>query len=115
MKYSTLFTRLLKNTTTSEEENEGGCWLWTGMVKARYPRVNIRNDENEHKQIRPNRAMLVLMEVGSETEHFWQLYKLYSLAELEADHICWQPMCVNPDHLQWLTSEDNRNRRWNGG
>lgn len=83
-------------------------------MKARYPRANIRNDEGEHTEIRPHRAVLVLMECGAETEHFWQLYLLYSLAELQADHLCWEPACINPDHLVWATAEENRARRYCG-
>lgn len=109
-KYAGLFTRLVRNTTAPE--NDQGCWEWTGVVKARYPRFNIRNDENEHKQLRPNRAMLVLIECDGNPELFWQLYVLYSLAELQADHLCFNEMCINPDHLQWLTPTENRARRY---
>lgn len=111
-KYAGLFTRLVKN--THEPENEQSCWVWKGKIKARYPRANIRNDEGEHQEIRPHRAMLVLIECDGSWELFWQLYLLYSLAELQADHLCFHEWCINPDHLQWLTPAQNRARRYRG-
>jgi hypothetical protein len=110
VRHQGLYKRLVA--LTHEPENDSGCWTWLGLVKARYPRCNIRNDENKHTEIRPHRAMLVLMECDGEWEHFWQLYLLYSLAELQADHLCFNELCINPDHLRWLTPEENRARRW---
>ncbi len=110
MRHQGLYKRLVR--LTAEPELDGGCWTWLGLVKARYPRCNIRNDEGDHTEIRPHRAMLVLMECDGEWEHFWQLYLLYSLAELQADHLCFNDKCINPDHLRWLTPEENRARRW---
>lgn len=56
--------------------------------------------------------MLVLLELDGDTHLFWDLYELYSVAELEADHLCvGNPLCINPDHLQWLTAEENNAKR----
>lgn len=57
--------------------------------------------------------MLVLTELEGETDLFWDLYELYSVSGLEADHLCFNnPLCINPDHLQWLTQADNLNKRF---
>jgi HNH endonuclease len=103
--FSSLFSRIVANST--ESENPNGCWKWTGLVKARYPRLNIRTPDGAHRQIRAHRAVAVLMEIGAEVEHFWDLYYLYSVAEFEGDHICGNPLCVMPDHIQLLTKDEH--------
>ena len=62
--------------------------------------------------VKPHRAILVLYELEGQPEFFWPLYELYSIAKFEADHLCFNnPMCINPDHLQWLTAEENTAKR----
>lgn len=107
--FTTLFGRLVAN--TAEPENDQACWTWLGKCTRRYPRANIRH-QGKHRPIKPHRAMLVLMELGDEVEFFWDLYELYSVSELEADHLCFNnPLCINPDHLQWLTARENNDKR----
>lgn len=31
---------------------------------------------------------------------------------LEIDHLCRQPCCVNPDHMELVSPSDNKRRRW---
>ena len=85
-RHATLYQRLVK--LSAQPDSEQGCWTWRGMVKGRYPRLNIRTSAGKHKQIRAHRAMAVLMEVGEEVELFWDLYELYSVAGFEGDHLC---------------------------
>lgn len=33
-------------------------------------------------------------------------------AGLELDHLCRNKLCINPDHLEPVTSEENNARRW---
>lgn len=58
--------------------------------------------------------MLVLMELEGEWEWFGFLYEMYSASGLEADHSdeCTSPLCINPDHLQWLTRPENLAKRY---
>lgn len=106
MNFSTLYERLVRN--TAEPENAQGCWTWTGTVKERYPRLNVRTGDGRHKEVRAHRAMLCLMECGEETELFWEVYELFSVAKFEGDHLCTDnPLCINPDHLRWLTKEEH--------
>jgi hypothetical protein len=108
--HADFFARLVRN--TAEPINDQACWLWTASHSKRYPRMCVRVN-GKNFTIKPHRAMLVILEVGAEHHLFWPLYELYSIAEFEADHHCFNsPMCINPDHLQWLTEEENSAKRW---
>lgn len=109
--YASLFERLVANTKLDEEQLEStGCWIWTGKVSKRYPTINIRV-RGRHRTIKSHRAMLVCMECAEEPSLFIDLYDLYSASELEADHLCANnPLCINPDHLQWLTEDENNHK-----
>lgn len=105
-KFTGLYARLVR--LTESPESEQGCWTWLGLIKGRYPRLNIRTGAGQHRQIRAHRAMAVLMEVGAETEYFWDLYYLYSVAGFEGDHLCEQnPLCIAPDHVRLLTKDEH--------
>jgi hypothetical protein len=75
---------------------EGGCWLWRGWV-----------DENGYGGFRhgetnwAHRASYLLF-VGPIAD------------ELVVDHLCYVELCVNPDHLEAVTQEENK-RRSTGG
>lgn len=118
---SALFERLVRNTEIPADQMEStGCWVWTkaggGRGKA-YPVFNAYC-RGKHKQLKAHRAMLVLMEVGGRADLFYDLYELYGVAELEADHLCFnEPRCINPDHLRWLTKEEHKEhtrQQWGG-
>lgn len=109
-KYADLWARIVAS--TEDPDNGQACWTWTGKVTKRYPSMNVRRD-GVHLTIKPHRAILVLLEVGFDLELFWDLYDAYSIAALEADHICYgNPLCINPDHLQWLPAPENSRARW---
>lgn len=104
-KYDDMWSRIVANTL--EPDNERSCWTWTGQKSKLYPRMSTRRD-NKHLTIKPHRAILILLELGLETEHFWDLYDAYSVASLEPDHLCYgNPLCVNPDHLHWTDKSTN--------
>jgi len=58
-----------------------GCWEWTGMKQSGYGRCFWRG-----KYMKAHRLMLLLM--GRDVP-----------AEMSVDHLCSNPGCVNPDHL----------------
>lgn len=105
-----LFQRLVRN--TAEPDNDQSCWLWTGPVRKRYPMLVIRHPETgKVKTLSAHRAVQVILECGEESELFLDLYAAYSASELQADHLCFaNPLCINPDHLQWLTDEQHRHK-----
>jgi hypothetical protein len=78
------------------QEPMSGCWLWIGSTDAQYGygRTPIR------------------------TEHVGRCayrYVYYALKgpfplELHLDHLCRTPCCVNPDHLEPVTRQENTRR-----
>lgn len=71
----------------------GDCWIWTGSTQNKgYGTVTIR-------------CVNVLAHVAS--------YRIRNGAVpdgLELDHLCRTPLCVNPDHLEPVTHEENMRR-----
>lgn len=67
---------------------EGGCWLWVGALTNRgYPTKHL------------HRAVYRQL-TGSFDE------------SMELDHLCRVVRCVNPDHLEPVTREENMRRRY---
>lgn len=113
-----LWARLVRNTVIPDDQLEStGCWIWQGRIKGGYPRCNVIM-KGKHTEIRPHRAVLVLLEIGPDKELFGDLYQGYGIAQFEADHLCLHnPRCINPDHLRWLTQDEHKDetskQRWN--
>lgn len=75
-------------------EPNTGCWLWTGPVDHNgYGFINI----NYH-HVRAHRAVYEVL--GGKTIPIG----------LSLDHLCRQPSCVNPDHLEPVTHQENMAR-----
>jgi hypothetical protein len=92
MKYPNLFMRLVANSAKPDDQNENGCWLWTGRTDGKrgggYGRMNVWRD-GKHKTVQPHREM----------------EKIFAGRELcpeneTIDHLCANALCINPDH--WL-------------
>jgi hypothetical protein len=84
--------RLIANSEKPDDQNENGCWLWTGRTDGKrggeYGRMNVRV-EGEHTTVQPHRVMeevLTDRKLDPETETI--------------DHLCGSTLCINPDH--WL-------------
>lgn len=99
-KYGSLFERLVAN--TSEPENAQACWVWTAAVDDRpgrgYGRINLRRG-GRHRSLRPHRVMMEVF-VGRELRE-----------DEEVDHLCYNVLCINPDHLEVVTKQENLARR----
>lgn len=72
---------------------ENGCWLWTGHAKVKgYGRVKIsRKNYLAHKAL-------------------YEYIKGKVPPNLQLDHLCRTRNCVNPAHLEPVTSKENSRR-----
>ena len=79
---------------------ENGCWHWTG---ASLP--NIHRPEHRYGEFWFNRGHVYV-------HRFAHQQCVGPIPEnLEVDHICYNKLCVNPEHLQLLTHSENLKRR----
>lgn len=78
--------------------NSNGCREWTGYRTPKgYGRISIRNKDRGSSLIYVHRYVA--------TAKFGPLPH-----DRVVDHICENPPCANPDHLQLLTIGDNLRR-----
>lgn len=91
-------TRTLNN-FFSQIEVTDGCWYWQGTKARGYGLMSVRV-HGVKKQARVHRLS-------------WEIANGHRVPEgLTLDHTCQQPSCVNPDHLEPVTSKENLLRRW---
>jgi hypothetical protein len=85
------------------------CWLWTGTTmdpsagRAKDYRLPVISafDPLDASTARKTTAYRVV----------FMLYKGPIPEGMTVDHICWNPLCCNPDHLQLLTVAENSARK----
>lgn len=71
------------------------CWIWTGTrVPAGYGRLRYQGTNW------PAHRVAYVLFVGPLDP------------QLDVDHLCRNPSCVNPDHLEAVTPRENRLRAW---
>lgn len=75
-----------------------GCWEFTGGLHVGYGRVRHDNGRN----VTAHRVVYEA-EVGSIP------------AGWHVDHMCFNPRCVNPAHLEAVTGSENTLRSWRAG
>ncbi len=80
------------------EQNTGGCWIWTGSF------FGGKNYGQFHVRRKP--------------EKNWRAHRFsYTITKGEIpkgmtlDHLCMNPSCVNPDHLEPVTQTENNRRK----
>lgn len=95
-KYSSLYERLVANT----EVDERGCWVWKGHTRAGYPAIALRVPGKKNPRTF-GAHRLMLQEVHDVTFPFD-----------EAAHLCNNPMCIRPEHLEVQTKAANMADRW---
>lgn len=92
-KYQTLFERLVAN-SKPEHDNAQACWLYTGPVrKGGYGLISLRVGGKTVSRA-PHRLML---------EEVLRIRFPHD----EAGHLCYNPLCINPSHLEVQTSAMN--------
>jgi hypothetical protein len=70
----------------------GGCWTWVGAKTPKgYGRFHLDGNKHAHRVA-------------------YELYKGAMPAGLVLDHLCRNPACVNPDHLEPVTHLENIRR-----
>lgn len=79
-------------------EPTGFCWLWRASAPNGYGRFNYRQS-GKLVQVRAHRMAYELL-VGPIPPG------------LQLDHLCRVPLCVNPDHLEPVTGQENTQRAW---
>lgn len=96
-RYGSMFERLVANSVKPDDQNENGCWVWAGKTdKKRWPygQVNKRID-GKHVTERAHREM----------EN--QFREVLLTSDEEVDHLCMNPLCVNPDHFEIVSKVEN--------
>lgn len=71
------------------EEDDSGCWNWNGVVSKGYGLIKVHS-----RSVRVHRLMYEVF-VGPIPEG------------LVIDHLCKNKQCVNPEHLEAVTSREN--------
>ena len=82
----------------SKESN--GCWEWQGSLIHGYGQIEFRGKFGR-RNIKAHRAAFEL--IRGPIPH-----------GLHLDHLCRNPKCVNPDHLEPVTSAENTRRGYAG-
>jgi hypothetical protein len=77
--------------------NEAGCWQWLGNKDAKgygFIGVGKKTRQRAHRWV-------------------WDTYVSPIPEGWQIDHLCRNPSCVNPDHLEPVPGMENQRRRWN--
>jgi hypothetical protein len=129
---SGMLTRLLKNSEPAPEQNENGCWIWTGSQNnaqyGRYPyRVVVDTVDEWGEPVRVNkvrhqlahRAMVMVQRQQDEqlaadlAADGLFLGPPVPVRQMDPDeetveHLCACRQCINPDHMIVVTRAKKR-------
>jgi HNH endonuclease len=84
-------------------EPNSGCWLWCGsMSKAGYGMLAVPTKERRHPPATTAHRVFYIAAVGQIP------------FGLTIDHLCRVKLCVNPDHMEAVTSAENVRRAHKG-
>lgn len=101
-RYPSLYARLVANTVLAVPDNPQSCWLWTGRTRRGYGSLAVRvpggGRATNPKTASAHRAML---------EEILNARFPFD----EAGHLCHNPLCINPDHLEVQTKVFNLGER----
>jgi len=111
MAYETMLQRLVAN--THEPANAQACWLWKGKADAGgYARLTVWVPHlGQARRFMAHILAWLATDAQALACGLMEAYEALQLAGLELDHLCWQPSCINPDHLELVTPSENCRRR----
>lgn len=88
-----LIARIMSNSVP----DAAGCWIWIGARRGMvYGQINVRCGGRLVSYYAHRLALELATRSGRAGEH--------------ADHLCSNPLCVNPAHLRWVRAETNLKR-----
>lgn len=96
-KYPSLADRLIANSYLSDECHYDGtpCWIWMGKRNASgYPQINLREDGAVRTYLAHRLALTVFR------GRRWRRGQV-------AKHLCNNPLCINPMHLDGGSQSSN--------
>ncbi len=96
-RYPSLWDRLIANCWVIEDEGEeDSCWLWLGALTPNgYPKISIRNPKTKKSETK-HAHRIILQELGIKIPEGFVV-----------DHLCENPSCINPSHLEPVTQSEN--------
>jgi hypothetical protein len=83
-------------------DDDGECWMWRGPATGSGYGV-YRLAPGENNTIAAHH--FIMLHVGRPRPKGKR-----GMPKLEIDHLCSTPLCVNPDHLEWVTHRENIKR-----
>lgn len=131
-----MMQRLLKNSVKPDDQNENGCWLWTGQCGnsgyGRFPyriTVDTVNEWGEPVQLKKVRHKSAHREMELHCRQTdvqreadlvadeWLLAVAVETVSMDPDehtieHLCCCRRCINPDHWIIVTRAENTSLMW---
>jgi Zinc-binding loop region of homing endonuclease len=90
----------MANSTTHEDQNECGCWTWTATTKGRNKPYGKLNKYVKGKYVT----------VSAHRESAALFLGVTLTPDQTVDHLCQNPMCINPDHMEIVSAAENARR-----
>jgi hypothetical protein len=110
--FDNLYHRLVSN--IHEPENEQACWVWKRRLgKGAYARFDVYIPGLlGNVSIQAHVALWVWLETQPESiDDFYLYYREFITSGLELDHLCVNPPCISPEHMEPVTPAVNSQRR----
>jgi hypothetical protein len=112
-RHATLYERILANCRVDEDASDP-CWEFNGQCdRWGYARMNVRRPGlgQPVKLMAHIVAWLLVHVAPASREELFEAYHELQCSGLELDHLCVNPCCVNPQHLDPVTPSENCQRR----
>lgn len=112
--YGTTWQRVVANTRPNSAA-ANACWVWVGSNRCRYgySRMNVYVPGlGRAVKLTAHIVSWLLAQLGETTANdLYLAYQEVRHSKLELDHLCSEPSCVCPDHVEPCTHRENCQRR----